>query len=95
MWTARQQGVPRLPQFPVGLAVQLVRPDEAAAGSVGGPQQDQVGGHALVLVKEDEVADLELGGGDDAGPCARQHRDRCAVGVLSVPTRPAASAPSA
>jgi len=49
-----------LPEFPVGLPVQLVSPDEHRAALLGRVQQDQIRGDALVLVHLDDVADLHL-----------------------------------
>ncbi|GIX66376.1 anonymous antigen-7 like protein [Babesia caballi] len=52
--------VHRLLQLPVRFAVQLVRPDEAAAVGLGGAQQDHVGWHALVLAQLDDGADRDF-----------------------------------
>ena len=52
-------------QLPVRLAVQLIGAYEARAGRLARLEQHHVGGHALILLDDDDVGDFELGAGDE------------------------------
>lgn len=53
-----------LPELPVGFTVKLVSADEDGSRFLGGVQQDQVGGYALIGVHFDDIAYFDGMAGD-------------------------------
>lgn len=51
-------------QFPVRLTIQLIGPNKTRSARIRSSQQHQVGGHSLVLFKQNQVANTDGGGWD-------------------------------